>query len=188
MHRAGRILQKRVSTRCYYTNCFCPHCRILSALPGQAICDYLFVGVAVISVVLGVAFFAARPTRSFAQSLLSTVCLFFLGIIAVLEIVALRGNSIAVVSAKTAFNYLLEMSVVVRSSHSIYVFVIEKFRLKPQLTNHIISDTTVSGSGPRQETSSPSAADQPNDPTDNGNNNVTSTSAPGHFSSVKSLC
>ncbi|PIX75760.1 MAG: hypothetical protein COZ38_03925, partial [Rhodocyclales bacterium CG_4_10_14_3_um_filter_68_10] len=60
----------------------------MHALPDAVPCDYLFVLMTVMLVVLGAVFLVAQPTRATAQSLLTALCLVCVGLLAVMQIVA----------------------------------------------------------------------------------------------------
>ena len=84
-------------------------------------CDYLFAISALILLLSAVLYVATRPTRATAQALLTAFCLLCVGILAVLQIVAIRNNSTAIEAAKSAINYIVVFLVIVRSAHNIFV-------------------------------------------------------------------
>eukprot|EP00658_Telonema_sp_P-2_P028368 TRINITY_DN21749_c0_g1_i9.p1 TRINITY_DN21749_c0_g1~~TRINITY_DN21749_c0_g1_i9.p1 ORF type:complete len:384 (+),score=2.93 TRINITY_DN21749_c0_g1_i9:160-1311(+) len=89
-------------------------------------CDYLFIVSAIVLCLFGVTFVAVRPTKSAAHSLLTAACLFGVGGLSALQIVAIRANTDSIESAKSSLNYIVVSLVILRSAHSIWTFFFEK--------------------------------------------------------------
>eukprot|EP00658_Telonema_sp_P-2_P023652 TRINITY_DN19482_c0_g1_i2.p1 TRINITY_DN19482_c0_g1~~TRINITY_DN19482_c0_g1_i2.p1 ORF type:complete len:195 (-),score=32.23 TRINITY_DN19482_c0_g1_i2:98-682(-) len=80
---------------------------LLNGLAGMAPCDYLYVAVGVICLLSGLIIALLNPLRSTVQSALSAICLISLGVIAVLQIVAIRTGLDILVTLKGVANYIL---------------------------------------------------------------------------------
>ena len=87
---------------------------LMAALPSSVSCDYLYVAVGVMGVILGVGTLGGNPMRSRLQSHITALCLVLLGVLAVLQVVAIRLNSDTIVLVKGICNYLLLTMLAVR--------------------------------------------------------------------------